>query len=168
MGTYFGRLQLSLIRRNGEDRLGWKEIKSDKFSVKSFYFLGLGKKWAFCCKHSLEPMGADKGGFLCWGSYMRKDFNTWFSLEGGGEVLWRDVSCLKGKDSRLITCFFIVPKQESCGSWVFSLFGVGLGDVHICDGTFSQFVWFLCGKEVEESLEGRSFMLVLDAIKGKK
>lgn len=35
---------MSLIRRNGEDRLGWKEIKSDKFSVKSFYFLGLGKK----------------------------------------------------------------------------------------------------------------------------
>ena len=68
----------------------------------------------------------------------------------------------------MITCFFIVPKQESCGSWVFFSVWSGLGDVHICDGTFSQFVWFLCGKEVEESWEGRSFMLVLDAIKGKK
>lgn len=86
-------------------------------------------------------MGSNECEFLCLGSCL-----------GGGDGVFRpDVTSVKGKKSRLITCSFIVPKQESYGNWFFLVWS-GMGDDALLSKRNSfELIRFFCGEKVEES-----------------
>ena len=50
----------------------------------------------------------------------------------------------------------------------FFLFWSGLSDAPFSNQKSSEEAWFFCGDETKESLEGHSFVFVLDVVDGKK
>ena len=67
-----------------DDRLGYKEIKNDKFTIKSFYAsLAQGRSELFLVSIVWNPRVSSNVGFFFAKSYLGKNFNTW-----GGDIIF--------------------------------------------------------------------------------